>query len=398
MASTSEHQRSRSARVRSLLSREGQIVLRANPFGTQADYAQFLHGPVEWKRLLSLAEHERATLPLWRVIRNSPLAAGGDGAKALRALAQVWEFKLFHLERMFEEAIAAFAHEGLTVLLLKGAAAAVSVYGGFSRRPMVDVDLLVEEGRGETAWVLAQEIGWNWDPRRHPRESYSNAHHLPPLYDSFGASCGMEIHTRLWMPDSPFSFGETDLWERSIEVEVKGTRCRVPCVADQLLHTCIHFAWSHRLKSHGWRAFSDVAAYLRSGEIGWDDFVSRAHSAGADSCAYWTLRLARSVCDAPVPAEVLESLRPAGSSRLLDLLERQYVTNLLPDERGTPSLALARRLWRMGIQRGPGSNGIDLPDDPKPMLLRERVRHHVKQLPQWWEYVRRVVQVDSAPE
>src|SRR5690606_3028733 len=120
MASTSEHQMSRSARVRSLLSREGQIVLRANPFGTQADYAQLLHGPVEWKRLLSLAEHERATLPLWRVIRNSPLAAGGDGAKALRALAQVWEFKLFHLERMFEEAIAAFAHEGITVLLLKG--------------------------------------------------------------------------------------------------------------------------------------------------------------------------------------------------------------------------------------------------------------------------------------
>jgi hypothetical protein len=306
-------------------------------------------------------------------------------------MAETWEFKLIHLERLLVQVLGAFDQAGIDVVLLKGAAAAVTVYDGFGQRPMIDIDLLVAEKDAEEAWTISRRLGWHWDSQSYPKEMYGDAHHLPPLTDAFGSGCGLEIHTRLWLPGHPFSFGEDDVRARAVTAQVDGHACRVPHINHQLLHCCIHFAWSHQLQSRAWRAFSDIDAFVASGRVDWDDFVLLARTSGADSCCYWTLRLAASVTDVTVPPAVLEALRPSGPEVMLDALERHYLINLLPDGDGSPSVALSRRLWQMGVQRGAGSKGIDLPATPDPKGVPERIAYHSRRLPEWYRYLRKLL-------
>lgn len=376
---------------RALLPREGEMVLRAGSADDPAAARHRLEQPLEWQRLLFFADRERAALPLWRELRTTSLAERADGARVLKRMAQVWEFKLMHLERLLGQVLDAFAAAGVEVVLLKGAAAAASVYGGFSRRPMLDIDLLVEEGQAERAWTLAQSHGWRWDAQKYPRESYTTSHHLPPLHDAFGSSSGLEIHRHLWLPGHPFRFTEVDVWRGAEPVNLLGRSCLVPTIVHQLLHCCIHFAWSHRMQSHGWRAFSDVRAFVESGRVDWVEFIEAARASGAETCCYWTLRLAGRFTGISVPGEVMEALQPKGPPQLLESLERHYVVNLLPHDANSPSVGLAQRLWRLGIQRGPGSSGIDLPADPVRRTLGERLHHHSRRVPEWFRYFRQLM-------
>lgn len=372
------------------VSREAEFVLSTSrPGGAGGGPA--LAPPIDWHRLIELADRERAALPVWRAFRDSGADVQSDGARALRHFAQVWEFKLAHLERLLFQAVRLFADAGIEVVLLKGAAAALTVYDEFDQRPMIDLDILVKEDQAERAWRVAHLAGWKWDSEAFPWDAYQSAHHLPPLEDAFGTGSGLEIHRRLFLPGHPFAFNEEQLWAGSALIDVGGFQCRVPSLTHQLLHCCLHFVWSHQLQNRAWRAFRDVNAFAGSEELDWDEFVSLAKEAAAETCCYWTLRLAARATDADVPPRVLRALKPSGPDALLDILERHYLINLLSGGHGGPSVALGRRLWRLGVQRGPGSAGIDLPSSPAAMGVGKRVAHHLKQLPEWYRYFRRLV-------
>jgi hypothetical protein len=375
-----------------LLTPEARLLFRTlgGP-GAVSIVTEGSEAPLEWQRLLELAHRERAALPLWRLIRDSPLATVPEATHGLKRMAQIWEFKLLHLERLLFQVVDAFAKAGVDVVLLKGAAAGLSVYPSLSQRPMLDIDVLVAEGEAERAWALARSLGWKWDEESFPREAYRDAHHLPPLQDAFGSGCGLEIHTEVLMSGNPFRFTAEDLRSRSLPVQVGGVACAVPSIEHQLLHCCIHFAWSHRMLSHAWRAFSDVGAFARSGRVDWDEFVRLAGESQAETCAFWTLRLAERATGVEIPGAVLAELEPAGAGYVREALERHYLINLLPDGEKTPSLALEERLWRLGIQRGPAADGIHLPSAPEPKRLGERLRYHSQRLPHWYRYFKRLV-------
>ena len=375
--------------ARSLLSPEARLVLQATDGDRDASSGAV--ESVEWMSLLSIAERERAALPLWRSVRASLPEASGEEAGALKRMAQIWEFKLIHLERLLLELLGAYQEAGIQPILLKGAAAALSIYPGFTRRPMLDLDLLVEEREAETAWSLARSLGWRWDATSFPLHAYQDAHHLPPLRDAFGSGSGLEIHSRLLLPGHPFLFDEEQLRAGAVEIDINGRRCRVPEIHHQLLHCCIHFAWSHRMTSHAWRAFSDVRACIAADGFDWDRFLDMARASRADSCCYWTLRLAEGAAEVPIPAEVLRALRPHSPALLLNALERHYLMNLLPGRESGLSTGLSRRLWQLGVQRGSGEGGIELPSDPEPMSLGRKLAYHWNRLPDWTRYLKRML-------
>lgn len=374
----------------SLLSPEARLALL--PVGSPARHAEIaslLAEPLDWKRLLMLAQRELSALPLWRAIRDAGLDPATAESRMLRQLAFVWEFKLLHLERLTMQTMDAFRRAGIDAVLLKGAAAALQVHGGFTRRPMKDVDVLVDPARAREAWTLAQGLGWRWDARRYPMDAYDGAHHLPPLHDAFGANAGLEIHTALRMGSDPFRFSAAEILDAAVEVEVDGRSLRVPRLDHQLLHCCIHFAWSHGLSGHAWRTFSDVDAFVASGQIDWDGFVGRARESRAETCCYWTLRLARTLAGVAVPDEVLRELRPGLPGFLLDRLARHFALNLLPGADACPSLAVQKRLWMLAIKRGRRS-GIRLPSTPPPKEFRARLAHQASSLVAWLRYLRRL--------
>src|SRR5690606_1418700 len=142
-----------------LLSSEARLLLFADGGDSpSAEFHRLLREPLDWERLLVLADRERAALPLWRSVRAAGFDSDRPEVRVLRRLAGLWEFRLMHLERLLLETLGAFQEAGIDVVLLKGAGAALTVYGAFDRRPMGDVDLLVGPDRAEEAWALAQEI------------------------------------------------------------------------------------------------------------------------------------------------------------------------------------------------------------------------------------------------
>ena len=309
-------------------------------------------------------------------------------------LALIWTFKLKMLERRLKESLGVLSRAGIDVILLKGAALAVTTYRSFTERPMADIDLLVDPARGREAYELMQQNGWMFNSTAHPNDAWDNHHHLPPLSDTNGSGLRLEIHVAPIPPGHPFKLDFASVTSTAQRFALGGTQILVPENHVHAVHSAIHFAWSHRFESGGMNAFRDLAALESSGRFSWTRLVEVARQTGAEACCYWTVRLARSLTGLAVPEEVLRELAPPISEPFLSLLEEHFSQLVLRSERACPSVALRYRLWAFGLQDSSSVKEESLQWDAevranpprRPRVLR-RVASHVQRVRQWSLYL-----------
>ena len=382
---------------RALLSPEAELlVLTAARPCNDAALRHRVDAGIDWQSLCALAWHENVAAILVRELDRAATTTPPDPARReLRRLGTTSVIHLLHLERRLHETLDCLAQAGIEAVLLKGSALAYTAYGGFAERPMGDLDVLVRSAEAEGAWELLQTCGWTWPAARWPRERYSGHRHLPPLLDE-QSGVRLEIHTTL-LPKDIFRFPIELLWAQAKRVGVNGRQVSVPHPLHQLLHVCVHFAWSHEMQWGSWRALRDVGAILERGEIDWQAFVALARDSQAATCAFWTLRLARRLVGATVPHPVLTALAPPRPEFLLELLERHYICNLFPSRSRCPSVRLANRLWEVGILPGWSGHGAARPwllgepwmADPAPSNARGGWRRAPRErLAAWLAYLR----------
>lgn len=352
----------------SMLAPEAQLLLAAAAGGGGAAgggdqrLRALVAGPVDWELLGRLATRERA-LP---GLRDRLVAAAGvlpAEAAGLQRLAMVAEFRMRHLEQRLLASLDALAARGIDVILLKGAALAATVYGSFVTRSMSDLDLLVRSHEAEAARAALLEAGWTTSEFEDMGRFYEGHQHLPALTDGQGTGLLLEVHTGLFFRGHPFRLAPDDLWRRARTVEFRGRLATVPAANDQLLHLCLHFAWSHLMESGAWRTFRDLDALQRAHEIDWDAFVRLARESRGGSCCYWTLRLARHLAGVPVPAAVMDALRPPLPAFALGRLERHFAANLFDTGPVCPSVRMGYTLWRMAVRPGWSGHGRVRPWD-----------------------------------
>ena len=333
-----------------LLSPEARLLLlTAGGRSNDAEIRALAASGLDWARLTRLAGAERAEPVLVRRLRSLGVGLPAE-AERLEQLARVADFRQAWIEERLGASVRALAGGGIDVLLLKGAALAVTVYESFLDRPMADLDLLVEPARAQEAHRLLRDAGWSWNHNPELDEFYATHHHLAPLHDSRGVGIGLDLHVTPVCAGNPFALTGDLMRQRATRVDVGGITAHVPEVNDQLLHLCVHFAWSHLLASGAWRTFRDITTLVENGQIDWPAFIDRAVAHRAASCCYWVLRLASRFTGLALPAGVLRSLRPPVASPVLPLLERHYVLNLLPAEAISASVRLTSLLWSAGVQ------------------------------------------------
>ena len=318
-----------------------------------------LRGNVDWDALIALAQQERATAELYRRVRSLRGAeVPSEATMALQRLARVSDFRMLHLEQCLRETFEVLTSLGTRGMLLKGSALVYSVYGGaFARRPMSDIDVLVERPRADEAHLTLLRGRWKKTPVPAADEVYQEYHHhLPPLTDTRGTGVQLELHTALFAHGHPFGLTPEALWERSSpllerhpESTLRAPLAFVPLLEHQLLHACIHFAWSHGMRFGAWRVFRDIRALVRTGAIDWDGFVDMAKATRSVTSCYWTFRLAHSAAGVRVPGEVECALRPPLPGAYLRRLERHYLLNLFPAAPPCPSVRLDQTLWSLGM-------------------------------------------------
>jgi hypothetical protein len=310
---------------------------------------RLMEGRLDWALLTRLAVESHATVGLWEVISRFPGLPGET--RALQSLAVVNDFRRHHIRNFVARISRDLEVEGIQVMVLKGAALLV---GGVSRpiaRTMSDIDLLVVNGSPDKAWELCRSKGWTLVDEAWTPELYREHHHLPPLLDPDGVNVALELHRILLPGLYLLGLDVGGIIERSRLVRVGNTDVRVPSVEDLLVHACLHFAWSNKLRHAAWRAFADCHAIISDPAFDWDRFLAAVSSRRTKRCCYWTLRLGRVIADLDVPDDVLTRLDPAKGGLIATFLERHFVTQLT-DHAAEKAIAerMQRWLWLAALR------------------------------------------------
>lgn len=347
------------------------LALSAGTPERRVELVEMARQPIDWVDVARLAARERAAAQVYRCL-VATLGQEAADLTQIRRLAKVSGFQLTFLNQQLRRTLEGFARAGIEVVLLKGAGLALSAYSDISDRPMGDVDLLVRPDRALEAWQLAVSAGWV--PRRDIEADgvYDAHHHLSPLEDGFGIGVGLEVHTELFSPQSPFTLKAEAVWKKARRVPAGAVMVWVPEVHHQLLHACLHFAWSHEASFGAWRTIRDITAVLDRHPVDWDKFVRSAIECRGTSCCYWTLRLARELGGAPIPDVVLDQLAPSLPRWLSSVLLRHLAAQAFPSRRACPSVFLARTLWELAIQPRTQQHGRTRPwyDTSKHVCVR----------------------------
>jgi hypothetical protein len=359
----------------SLLSPEARLLfLAANGSGSDSSISRLLDSDLNWVELCRLAEREKASSILWPKIEN--LGSGKIPAEAethLKKLARVTSFHMSYLEQLVIQSVTALDHAGLEYTLLKGAALACSIYGSFEQRPMIDVDILVNNADGGAAVDALLSAGWVWRADKPRDGDYSHLHHLPALIDPNGL-VSTEIHTSILPAAAPFDISTSAVLGSARSVRFKQSDIRVPGPLYLLLHSCIHFAWSHLFRSSAWRTFRDIKSMIKEYDFEWDEFIELARLHKATSCCFWTLHLARELIGAPIPDSVLDAFRPRLPKVALRTLERHFALILTPSGTSCPSVTLRRVMWNAGILPRASGHSRSRPWDVLALLPEDRER------------------------
>jgi len=217
--------------------------------------------------------------------------------------------------------LATLTGEGLSVVVLKGAALAERVYRHIGLRTMADVDLLVEKKNLDKAGAILERLGFLPYEGYHEKQWYRERHHHMVPYISSDGSMTIEIHwhiiERTALRDMPID----QLWARAQSVRIASIPCLALSDEHMLLHVALHLSSANQFQGQ-LRGLYDVAELLRrfGPELNWAELLRVAALVDAHKYLYVVLCLVRDALGAPVPVEVMKQLRREIS--LLPLEER----------------------------------------------------------------------------
>lgn len=376
------------------------LLLSAGGADNDQEMRRTAAAPLDWARLLAMAEGERATAILWRRLESIGVRTIPAAERVqFERLMMISDFKALYLKQRLDETLAVLGAAGVDVVLLKGAALGSTVYGSFVERPMGDLDLLVDAARAEEAHALARRAGWTWNEGTFPAARYEGHHHLPPLYDERKTGAKLELHTGLFIEGHPFALSGDDLRAAGRRLSTTEGIVFVPSPEHELLHLCVHFAWSHMMGFGAWRMFRDLDALSRSG-LDWQEVLRLAAQHRAVTSCYWTFRLAEALAGVSVPADVMRALRAPSGAALQSRLERHLVHHVLPTEVICPAVSVRRMMWSLALQPRQSGHGpvrpwdLDAPNQTDPGKRGSRLRRiwqQASRLGAWRNYMRLVV-------
>jgi hypothetical protein len=145
------------------------------------------------------------------------------------------------------------------VILLKGAYLAHVVFRDRALRPMVDVDILINQGDLPRVENALQSLGYKLGVLKHRDWSLKNHYHLAYIHPQFQVQ--IEVHWHIQRPDAPYPVDINELWQHAQPITIAGVETLGLSHEHLLLHQCLHLA------KHGFgvglRPFCDLAEILR---------------------------------------------------------------------------------------------------------------------------------------
>ncbi|HID11592.1 MAG TPA: hypothetical protein EYP17_09885 [Candidatus Latescibacteria bacterium] len=271
--------------------------------GTKLSYRieGLLKGEIDWPYTLGRAEEQGVAGLLWRNLRS--LKVGSVPPRVLRRLKASYFHNIVNYS-LYMEGLKPVLEElsvaGIPVVLLRGPALVLTVYRDAGLRGFSDVDLWIREENLPRIEEVLRSEGFS------PLEGY------PLLFHKGGLWIDLHLDligtTRVRSRSFGARIDRDAVWEDVEPLEVDGFEVLALSPKDRLLFLCFH-----ALKHSFWRLIwiVDIAEAIRVyKDLHWGNFVRRAKDFGLERPAYYGLRCAHELLDAPVPREAMSALVP----------------------------------------------------------------------------------------
>jgi hypothetical protein len=270
---------------------------------------------LQWEREFGLDRPDEGSYRLLPLVYRNLAGQARDVAQRNRLKGihrQTWSQNqiLFHQVRPLVEEL---RRDGIPVLLIKGAALALRVYPDAGCRPMRDVDVLVPAAAARALLLKLESAGWKvacWRPPGFP-ESFLRFRHAADFRAPDGAR--VDLH---WHALSLCCHRSADdlFWRFSEPLDFLGIPVRTCSATEHLLQICTHgVVWSP-VPPVRWAA--DAVLLLRSSQpVDWERLTRTACDLDLVPYLHSALGFLRRELDAPVPADALDRLERAPSTR-----------------------------------------------------------------------------------
>jgi hypothetical protein len=290
-----------------------------------ADAAQAIR---HWDRLIEAWERQGLlSLIAFRLDRHGVLARlPPQPAANIRRI----DGEYAKMSRIYAEQAVEFVHAlldvGIRCCVLKDPRG----YPTSHTRPNYDLDLLVHPSDAESARRRLATLGLRAEHAPHRSGFVNKAIGMERVHN--GLKIVVDLHWNIlggYMPRAALIDVE-GLLERTTTVPMMGSEIPVLSLVDHIINTSVHNAthehrWSSRLIR-----YLDTAEAVRahSGEVDWAGVVGTATRWRALTDTHFSLGVAKTVLGAPVPADVLQAVRPDCAALGLESSAFGYLTYL----------------------------------------------------------------------
>jgi len=336
----------------------------------ESELTAILQSPLEWERVLRLANHHRLLPALFAFLqgrRDVPASI----QSALRSRFQIHARQVLRLSAELTGILRRLESCGIEVLPHKGPVLAKLLYGDPAMRQFGDLDFLIRAADVPRARIALQELGYK--PNLHLSARQEKAYLRAGYEYVFGSAAGKNLVELQWQILPRFyavSFDMNSLFSRSVRTEFEDQRLHVLQNEDLMLVLCIHAA------KHEWEQLGMVRdiATLAHFDLDWESIEREARRLCISRILLISLLLVRNLLGCELPQDfysgsemfICEKLARAFELKLSSGAEthpeslRYFRTMLQVRERWQDR---ARFAWRLAVTPGIGEwKALAIPD------------------------------------
>ena len=277
--------------------------------------------PLDWDRVLRLAEHHRllpAVCSALRGLDNMPASIWS----AIRARFEHQERRVLRFTAELARILQQFDHHGIQVLAHKGAALGQLLYDNPAMRQFGDLDFLMRADDVTRARSALKELGY---APKLQLSSRQEKEYLRSGYEYvFGLSADRNLVEVQWQILPRFysiNFDMEALFARSTELDLDGLRLRTLGKEDLMLVLCVHAA------KHEWAQLGtvrDIATFACL-DLDWSWIEAEARRLGVMRILAVSLSLAGSLFSSDLAALPLLKAEICNAREIAAAIERKTI-------------------------------------------------------------------------
>lgn len=231
---------------------------------------------VDWNELINLSRKHKIEGLIYSALNKAELLENIDEDKVKDLKKEVFFTGVTQISNMskLEKVFNEFSKENMPVIVLKGLVVR-EYYPQPEQRSMSDADIFVKAKDINKSKKILIDLGYT-------EIDAEASHHIKYIKSGYPM---IELHWHVMKRDGfsdELDLFEDDIWDRTIEVKVKGAKVLSLGYEDLALHLCMHMAAHLAASGFGVRQIADLVLLVeKKGHlIDWTLFINKAEEFG----------------------------------------------------------------------------------------------------------------------